>query len=68
MASSAKDKFQVGQRVSLTPEGRVYVLPPPGRPLADTGIVNGYGRHRADVRVLRDGHRTPETFHMDFWS
>jgi hypothetical protein len=54
--------------VTLTPEGRIYVLPPTGRPLADAGKVVGFGRrHYNDVRVLRDGHATPETFHMDFW-
>lgn len=67
MHGTARQKFQVGQRVRLNAEGRIYVLPVPGRELADAGEVAGFGRRYNDVRVLRDGHATPETFHMDFW-
>lgn len=65
---TARDKFKTGKRVRITAEGRVYLIPPPGRPLDDSGRVVGYGRRHNVVRVLRDGHRCAESFHMDFWS
>ena len=32
-----------------------------------TGIVVGHGRSPMLIRVLRDGLKTPITYHADFW-
>lgn len=60
-------KFQKHQRVRMTEEGREFCRPPPGRRLDDRGRVVGFGYRYGGVRILRDGHRTPESFPSDFW-
>lgn len=63
----ARDKFIRWKKVRVTDEGRQFLTPPPGRKLDDRGVVVGFG-HRSDVvRVLRAGHRQPESFPADFW-
>jgi hypothetical protein len=57
-------KAGVGARVETTPKAianglvksKVY------------GVITGWGKHRWDVRVRKDGNTTTSTYHATFWT
>ena len=59
---TAREKFPIGQRVTLTERGRAVA-----NPRHCTGTVKGYGRHGKTVRVLVDGMKSIQSWHMGFW-
>lgn len=61
---TARELFQRGQRVQLSPEGRRRDI---SRSVS-TGRVVGFGRSVELVVVLRDGLKTPMSFHYAFWA
>jgi hypothetical protein len=64
----ARDKVSVGRYVKLTPVGIKHFAKSRGAHKADTrGRVVGFGANPRHVQVLRDGVKTPMTYHMDFW-
>jgi hypothetical protein len=67
---TARDIFTVGQRVTLSEEGRARFGTRGGaREGLVTGVVVGFGRgNKAIVRVRRDGNTTPTGYHMAFWT
>jgi hypothetical protein len=57
------ETFELGDRVRLTSDARSMV--PHGSP---RGVVVGFGRkHRAAIRVVRDGTSTRETWAAFYW-
>lgn len=62
---NTRDKFQIGQRVKMSP--RAVSAMPPDRGASTSGEVVGYGRDSTLVRVRRDGRKTADTWHMDLW-
>jgi hypothetical protein len=61
---TAKEKFKINQRVRLSAMGRAaHIEADP----ETTGTVVGYGRAATEIRVLRDGLKTPNNYQMDFW-
>lgn len=80
---TAREKFQVGDRVRLTalakkPQHDITLRPgrgAHGEPV-ETGTVVGFLRALRErggdsrpylVKIQPDGYSTPKTFHMDFW-
>lgn len=64
----ARDKFSIGRYVKLSLEGIRHYAKSRGAHKADTrGRVVGFGANPRHVQVLRDGVKTPTTYHMDFW-
>lgn len=66
----AKDKFQIGQRVRMSEKAISQHLQ--GTTDRRTGVVVGFpkfgiGNVSHLVYVLRDGLRTKDSYHMDFW-
>lgn len=68
----AIEKFTIGQRVKLTPEGVTAGIA--GKANRDTGVVKGFPDKPLDymdvrllIRVQRDGQRQSGIYHMDFW-
>ena len=59
---TARDRFHVNQRVKLSEKGRAQ-LGTGYQP----GIVRGFGRKPELVRIQRDGVKSVESYHMDFW-
>jgi hypothetical protein len=35
---------------------------------SDRGIVVGFSYRKPEIRVIRDGLKTPENYHRDFWA
>lgn len=58
---TARDKFRVNQTVKATG------LLQESFPRARSGIVRGFGRQPHLVRVQREGLKSVESYHMDFW-
>lgn len=68
-ANMARELFHVGQRVKLSEEG-LRLLKSNRVPRYDEalrGTVRGFGRERQLLRVQRDGIKSTDCFHMDFW-
>ena len=68
----ARTKFQVGQKVKLTPRGEDNgcLMCGPGRKLRSkpiTGTVVGFSQDKLYVRVLPSGLKTIGVYHPDFW-
>lgn len=68
---TASEKFKLGQRVRMTEEALSRGL---DGPIAkrSTGVVKGFpvqgvGDISRLVYVLRDGNKTKQCYHMDFW-
>jgi len=64
---SARAKFRIGARVTMTRMGRRWLRSGLGRPPTTDATVAGYPRAHLSVLVLRDGHLTAESYHMSFW-
>lgn len=64
---NAREKFKIGNRVELSAFGRRIFVVASGRPFVATGKVVGFARDPHRVRVLRDEHKSPERYHIDFW-
>lgn len=60
---TAKQKFQRGDHVVTSSEYEARL-----RMQSRRGLVVGFGRSDTLVRVLVDGIKCPESYHMDFWS
>lgn len=61
---SARDKFEKGMRVTLSDRGAARLK----KYSPDTmGTVVGFSRSPDCVRIVRDGHVTPDAYHMNFW-
>lgn len=57
--------YPLGCRVVATARCREVF---PARPCApDTAKVIGYGHEEDQIRVVRDGQVTPQTYHRQFW-
>jgi hypothetical protein len=69
MTRRARDNFAIGDRVTLSAEGRaLFGTRGRGRAWQTTGVVVGFGRAPfTAVRVRRDGTTTPASYHMAFW-
>lgn len=68
--ANAESKFQIGQRVQMTEQGLVRRLDEVNR--RRTGMVAGFpvqgvGDTAKLVYVVRDGTKTKQSYHMDFW-
>ena len=61
--ASARVKFWRGDRVRLTKEAVARGVERSQR----TGVVVGFGHVGHKVRVVVDGTKTPQSYHMDFW-
>lgn len=61
---TAREKFSKGDRVRLSAEGEERFS---RRRSAHTGVVVGFGHVHTGVSILRDGTKTREAWHMDFW-
>jgi hypothetical protein len=61
--TTARETFELGQRVRLTAHG-VASCP---RRWDALGTVVGFGHQPYLVTILRDGRKTRESYHMDFW-
>lgn len=59
---TAREKFQRGQRVRLSDEGRART----GARREFVATVVGYGREDHLVTIIRDGLKTRECYHMKF--
>lgn len=62
---NARSRFQVGDLVTYSERGKAAFAHAKNR--SDMGIVAGFSREPEIVRVLRDGHKTPEAYHESFW-
>jgi hypothetical protein len=67
MTRTARDNFAIGDRVTLSAEGRAQCADRRRARTPQTGVVVGFGRPSIIVRVLRDGNTTPAGYHMAFW-
>ena len=69
----AREKFAIGDRVILTEQAHAIGVVRKKRtwnslPFTTTGTVVGFGQKYPHlVTVVRDGHRTRGSYHMDFW-
>lgn len=64
--AETRARFPLGSRVRMTERARDMGLNGrSGWPCY--GTVAGYGHKSDGVRVLRDGTKQPETYHVDFW-
>jgi hypothetical protein len=66
----AMHKFALDERVVATKRGHdngCWINSRHVAPGGPFGRVVGFGSHPWMVRVLRDGLKTPETYHMAFW-
>lgn len=63
-ALCARAKFRLGNRVCLSSEGQRAKVS-----RGATGRVVGFARQAASMSVwiLRDGYKTPTSFHCKFW-
>ena len=59
----ARQKFKIGQRVRVSPEGLRRDISPMSR----TGMIDHFGYRSATINVLRDGMTTTARYHMDYW-
>lgn len=66
-SKTARTKFKLGDRVTMTRHGRHWCRYVLGRPPTTDGVVVGYSRIAFSVGIVRDGHKKRETFHMSFW-
>lgn len=71
LMDTAKEKFQIGQRVQMTKEALHVGLDGP-RAKRSIGVVvgfpvRGYGNLDLLVRIRRDGEKTIHVYSMDFW-
>lgn len=57
--------YPIGARVVATAACRAQFRFRKDQP--DTGQVVGYGHDEDQIRVVRDGQTTPQTFHRRFW-
>ena len=70
---SARELFQVGQRVQMTALGRQRLLSAkhlgryPERRNVTTGQVVGFSRSTALVRIQRDLHMTVDSYYAGYW-
>jgi len=62
---TARAKFRLGARVTMTRAGHRWICPDKSMPTS--GIVAGYSRDKDCVRVMLGGHWAPQTYHKDFW-
>jgi hypothetical protein len=67
---TARERFTIGQRVTLSEAGRrLFGTRGGAREGLTTGVVVGFGRAPCtSVRVRRDGNKTAASYHMDFWT
>jgi len=64
MSETAREKFKKGQRVKMSALGLTRNL---HRRTEDwTATVVGFGRSGVTVLTVRDGAKTPQSYHMDF--
>lgn len=61
MTQTAREKFKVNDTVKASEKAKHS-----GFDLT-VGIVTGFGHDESNVRVILPRHKTPTTFHMDFW-
>ena len=61
---TAREKFTIGQRVQLSAKALDAGL---GKRGALTGVVLAVSRGPV-VRIRRDGTKTPQTWHQDYWT
>ncbi len=67
---TARGDFEIGQRVEMTEYGVERLVRNTTKhrgASVTTGVIVGFGKKRDTIRVLRDEHVCPDSYHPAFW-